>query len=119
MTNNNNRRAEGFAAEDAAVAYLQKHKCRILQRNYQTRRGEIDIIAEDGNEIIFVEVRLRTSITDAAFSITPSKQKKLTAAASRYITNMPSPAPCRFDAILTDPEGNIQWLKNAFLPSTK
>ncbi len=111
-----NRRAEGFAAEDIAAAYLQKHNCRILQRNYQIRFGEVDIIAEDDGDIIFVEVRKRGSIIDAAASITPSKQKKLRAAAAHYLAKLPFPAPCRFDAILTDGKGNIKWLKNAFLP---
>ena len=110
------RRKEGFVAEDMAAAYLQKKGCRIVHRNYHTRFGEVDIIAEDGGSLVFVEVRKRGSLDDAAISITPSKQKKLTAAAAHYLASQSLSLQCRFDAILTDGKGNIKWLKSAFLP---
>ena len=56
------RRKEGFVAEDMAAAYLQKKGCRIVHRNYHTRFGEVDIIAEDGGSLVFVEVRKRGSL---------------------------------------------------------
>lgn len=109
-----NKRAKGFAAEDVAVDYLRKHKCRILKRNYQTRRGEVDIIALDGDVVVFVEVRLRDDIDRAAESITPAKQKRIAAAAADYLARMAYPASCRFDAVLVDNDGNVRWVKDAF-----
>ena len=106
--------AVGRAAEEAARAYLRKKGLRILRRNYRNRRGEVDIIAEDDNELIFIEVRRRKSADDAAESITAAKRQKLLAAAKVYLAAHGGDCACRFDAVLVDDNGKIHWLKNAF-----
>lgn len=109
--------APGQAAEALAAAYLQRHGLELLERNYRCRHGEIDLIMRDGEEVVFVEVRLRSSAAfgGAGASITSAKQHKLARAAEHYLLQHGS-TPCRFDAVLLDAlaERNLQWLKNAF-----
>lgn len=58
-----NRRSQGKAGEDIAANYLEREGLKILERNYRFERGEIDIIAEEGDELVFVEVKARRSTT--------------------------------------------------------
>ncbi|MBD3285946.1 YraN family protein, partial [candidate division WOR-3 bacterium] len=60
-----NRQALGKHGEDAAAEFLRKQGYEIITRNFYTRWGELDIIARDGEEIVFVEVKTRTSISFA------------------------------------------------------
>jgi putative endonuclease len=104
----------GAAAEALAAEFLQARGLKIVARNYRCRGGEIDLIASDGDTLIFVEVRLRS---EAAFggageSITAAKKKRLTFAAAHYLSRLNKEPPCRFDAVLLsslDP-GRIEWL---------
>ena len=108
-------RATGIAAEAIAERFLIQRGLQIVARNYRCRLGEIDLIASDGEVVVFVEVRLRASsrFGGALESITASKQKKLMAAAGLYLSRLRRTPPCRFDAILLDsldaPE--IEWLR--------
>ena len=102
----------GKAAEQAAAAYLQQRGLRIILQNYHCRRGEIDIIAADGDLVVFVEVRRRKKLSDAAESIDLHKRRKITTAATHYLANSGSFA-CRFDVILVDAK-RIVWIKSAF-----
>lgn len=105
----------GIKAEDAAADYLQAQRCRVLERNWHCRHGEIDLIVQDGQVCVFVEVRMRSSMAfgGAAASITNSKQRKLWLSAQTYLqTHYQTEPECRFDAILIDGNGQIQWLKN-------
>lgn len=108
---------DGNAAEQLAAAFLQQHGLKLLESNYRCRFGEIDLIMRDGNEIVFVEVRLRSNafFGGAGASITPGKQQKLTRAAEHYLMRHGT-APCRFDAVLLNSLAiaNLTWLKNAF-----
>ncbi|MDM5147017.1 YraN family protein [Candidatus Persebacteraceae bacterium Df01] len=103
----------GQLAEQMAVAHLKKHGLQVATTNYRCRRGEIDIIAEDGRTLVFVEVRQRKNLVAAAESIDYHKQRRLTAAATHYLAANGEP-PCRFDAVLVDVDGNVRWLRNAF-----
>ena len=109
----------GDAAEDAALAYLQNAKMRLLRRNYRTPGhggGEIDLImqAPDGTTV-FVEVRQRKSSTHggAAASVTGSKQRRIIFAARQYLMRLATLPPCRFDVVVLNPSG-IEWLQAAF-----
>lgn len=119
----------GARGEKAAIAHLKKKGYKILASNFFNsngrRLGEIDIIAKDGDEIVFVEVKTRTI---AAFgkplpeeSITPTKLYKLNKAASFYISkNQLFDVPCRFDAItiIANPvtgSAKLRHLKNIFI----
>ena len=74
----------------------------IVERNFRTRFGEIDLIAQDGGTLVFVEVRMRSSLGfgGALESITASKRARLVAAARGYLAIVGGDPTCRFDAIL-------------------
>lgn len=107
----------GQAAEQLAATYLQQQGLKLLESNYRSRFGEIDLIMLDGKETVFVEVRLRSNSTfgGAGASITASKQQKLTRTAEDYLVRH-GMSPCRFDAILMDAldTRQLQWIRNAF-----
>lgn len=88
----------------------------MLQRNYRCRFGEIDLIMRDGAAVVFVEVRMRTSLDYgcAAESITLSKQQKLIRTAKHYLSLLNREPPCRFDAVLLSGGNKIEWVRDAF-----
>ncbi len=77
----------GKIGEDLAVKYLEQAGYKILQRNFECRQGEIDIIALYKNEIIFIEVKTRTNIKfgNPADAVDRSKQKHLLKAVKYYL----------------------------------
>ena len=108
----------GAAAEKRAARFLEKQGLRILARNYKTPGrggGEIDIIAQDGETLVFAEVRQRSShdYGGAAASVGRAKQKHLRFAAQRYLQRYSVLPPCRFDVLAVEGE-NIEWLRAAF-----
>jgi putative endonuclease len=107
----------GRAAEALAAAFLMRRGLTIVERNFRCRFGEIDLIARDGDTVVFVEVRLRrrADFGGAAESITAGKQARLVKAAGFYLANQSRTPRCRFDAVLVSgPEGEIEWIRNAF-----
>jgi putative endonuclease len=107
----------GEEAERLAAAYLERQGLHILERNYQCRFGEIDLIARDGRIVVFIEVRQRRSnvFGGAAASITPAKRTKLLRAARHYLSRHSPPPPCRFDALLLQgATPSIEWIRDAF-----
>jgi putative endonuclease len=110
-------RQRGRLGEDLAVAYLKRQGLELLARNYRCRYGEIDLIARDGQTLVFVEVRMRGSndYGGAAASITAGKQTKLVRAARHFLAGRASIPPCRFDALLiSGSQQLVEWIKNAF-----
>ncbi len=107
----------GSEAEHIAAIYLQQKGLKLLERNYQSRYGEIDLVMQDGKTLVFVEVRLRSSagFGGAAMSITPSKQQKIIRTAEQYLQQHGSRS-CRFDVILMrkPSEDLVEWIPNAF-----
>jgi putative endonuclease len=103
----------GKVAEDAALAYLTGQGLRLETRNYSCKGGEIDLIMRDNGVLVFVEVRQRTGAShgDAAASITPAKQRRLTIAAQTYLLRLKTLPPCRFDAVTFDGT-KLSWLQN-------
>lgn len=106
----------GKKFEDKAVNFLENLGYRILDRNFRTRRGEIDIIALDGKTLVFVEVRFRkdSSFGTPQETVNKAKIKKIISAANRYISmkNLDF-QDIRFDVIAIDLKG-INHIKNAF-----
>ena len=113
-----NTREKGRSGEDCAVEFLLNKGYSILSRNYQTRRGEIDLIACDtDNTVVFVEVKAAGSYFkgNPLYRITVSKQKKLVNTARQFIhEHKLQNTPCRFDVIAIV-NGKVDHLKNAFL----
>ena len=107
--------AAGGDAEDSAAGFLERHGLNVLARNYRTRLGEIDLIARDGDMLVFVEVRLRKSprFGGALESITARKRSRIAAAARQYLMRLRRVPPCRFDVLCLDGH-EITWLRSAF-----
>ena len=95
-------RALGRAGEDIACEYLERKKYTILARGFRLFRGEIDIIARDGDVLVFVEVKARADESHGRpeESVTAGKQKQIRRIARGYLLANPSPGvDCRFDVI--------------------
>lgn len=103
----------GAEAEAAAARYLQQQGLRIVTRNWSCRQGELDLIARDGDTLVFVEVRQRASsrFGGAAASIGATKRAKLLAAAQVYLQTLAVMPACRFDVVCLE-GGQLEWLKN-------
>ncbi len=109
-------RAEiGRSAEDAAAALLQTKGLAVVERNYRVKVGEIDIIARDRDEIVFVEVRARAAsgFGGAAASVDGLKRRKLVRAASVWLQARGWTGPCRFDVVAVD-SGRAEHIPAAF-----
>jgi putative endonuclease len=112
-------RSSGRRGEDLAYRFLKKDKYKILEKNYHSRQGEIDIIAEDRKGVLcFVEVKAR-SRKDYGLpveAVTHSKQKKLLATAFIYLeTKKIQSKDMRFDIVSVDlVSGETQIITNAF-----
>jgi putative endonuclease len=109
-------RRAGTAAEDLALAFLQSQGLDLKARNFTCRMGEIDLVMNDRDTIVFVEVRQRSSAAfgGAVESITARKRDKLVAAARFYLARLRELPPCRFDAVLVDGRGRVEWIRDAF-----
>lgn len=110
-----NRQATGAAAEQLACEYLQARGLRLLERNYRCRFGEIDLIMQDGADLVFVEVRYRRShrFGGAALSVDAAKQAKLLATAQHYLQSKASKRNARVDVIAVEAGNRVDWIKNA------
>ena len=113
-------RGTGARCEDIACAHLASAGLTLVERNFNCRYGEIDLImrASDGT-VVFVEVRRRASagFGGAAASVGATKQRRIVFAARHYLLRLRTPPPCRFDVVLVDTsEGKsaVEWLKAAF-----
>lgn len=88
--------------------FLQRRGLRLLQRNYRCRFGEIDLVMQDGEAIVFVEVKQRSNgkFGGAAASISSHKRHRLVLAARHFLAEHGEPA-CRFDAAGRYGQGRI------------
>ena len=108
---------QGNAAEEQARRYLEGQGLRTVARNVRGRFGELDLIMQQGQSLVFIEVRYRRSSAfgGAIASIDAKKQRKLIATAQGYLQQHPHDGPCRFDVVALDNTPNgIEWLQNAF-----
>lgn len=112
------KKEKGDRAEQLAADYLSGQGFRIVERNFRCKLGEIDLIARDGEDLVFVEVRSRFSRNspNPAYSVDYRKQKKIAQVAELYLVKkfrrMP---PARFDVVLvTLDDSTIEHIPNAF-----
>lgn len=106
----------GLAAE-AAVARLYTRTGRaIAAQRWRSSAGEIDLIARDGDCVIFVEVKQSASHAEAASHLTPRQMARIYASASEFLAGEPAGqlTEARFDVALVDGQGRIELLENAF-----
>ena len=114
------RQTLGILGEDLACEELQRRGYAITARRYRTRFGEIDIVAQDGATLVFVEVKARQGrrCGTAAEAVTPWKQQKVANMAGDYLARFAaSGVPCRFDVVAIDFDGGgpqITVYPNAF-----
>lgn len=115
MTQNN--RTTGSHYEQQVAAFLEKNGFQILEQNFRCRSGEIDLIAKDGEYLVFIEVKYRktSSAGSALEAIGPKKVKQVHKVAEFYLykKKYPENMPCRFDAAGVDGE-QLTYIKNAF-----
>jgi putative endonuclease len=109
-------RARGRIGEELAVEYLREQGYRIVARNFRCRVGELDIVAMDGDALVFVEVRSKRSARHGtpAETVNAAKQHRLARVAGVYLSRRrPRFDSCRFDVIgITD--GRVQHIRDAF-----
>lgn len=114
----------GKKGEDMVAAFLRKQGCTLLKRNYSCRFGEIDIIAQKGGLLLFVEVKTRdeNALVKAAEAVDGRKQARIISAAQDYIVKTENELQPRFDVaevtVFRKPDGkmgyNLNYIKNAF-----
>lgn len=102
----------GRIGEEKACEYLAEQSFRIVERNYRSRLGEVDIIAWDRDELVFIEVRARSSGSFASpeETVGTRKQQKLRRLANQYLSwRVGREVNCRFDVVtlLFDSEGHV------------
>ncbi len=114
------RRVAGVCSENVARAFLRGQGMRILETNYRCRFGEIDIIAQDGDTVCFVEVRGRSPSgpVGAAESVDGRKRERIVRAARAWLQERGDDAPCRFDVLEVEWRGSSgrvrQHLRDCF-----
>ena len=111
----------GAWAEDMALAFMIKQGLREVARNYRCRHGEIDLILNDADTLVFAEVRYRAvgALVSATQSISHAKQRRLLASAEHYLQRRDesNTRECRFDVLAVSgnaPNPTVQWLRDAF-----
>jgi putative endonuclease len=116
---NGGRRAaerRGREAEDLAAAALERAGWRILGRRVRTPPGELDLVAEQGGLVAFLEVKHRPTGAEAAFSVTERQRRRIAAAAEAWLAARPDAAPAgvRFDVVVVDASGRVRRIADAF-----
>jgi len=121
MKTNANARSAGAHYEDVALAHLERAGLALIERNYQCRYGEIDLVMRDRDTLVFVEVRYRraSGFGDGIDSVHAGKRAKLVRAAEVFLANHPrlAGAACRFDVLaIAGDTGmpSLDWRRNAF-----
>ncbi len=119
---------QGEQAEVACHLYLLQQGLKFVEKNFNCRLGEIDLIMHDKEMLVFIEVRFRknTAFGGAAASITPTKQKKIRHTAELYLQQNTKYKNARFDVVAMSPAAEssrfhqvplgyaFNWIKNAF-----
>jgi len=116
-----NLRREGHETEDRVAGYLEVQGYRIVDRNFQySTKAEIDIIALDGEDLVFCEVKSRASdeFGPPEYALTQLKQQRIRRAALAYLTfKGRRDQACRFDVVVVrwhGDRGAIEHIRNAF-----
>jgi putative endonuclease len=114
--------SKGQLTESYAEQYLSKQGLTLIERNFHSRQGEIDLIMLDGDTYVFIEVKYRKSkeFGGAIAAVSASKQKKIKHCVTFYLHQSSLNeynTPCRVDVVALEGEitqPDVTWLKNAF-----
>lgn len=111
----------GDYGEMCAARYLRRQGVSLIASQYRTRLGEVDLIFQDGETLVFAEVKTRTAgmLARPGESVDTAKQRRIALAAAAYLTHKELDVPCRFDVLEVylardDSVERILWLKDAF-----
>lgn len=108
----------GAAAEVRAEAHLRQQGLKPLSRNWRCPLGELDLVMRDGDTLVIVEVKARSTASHggALASLTAAKRGKLLRTALAYTQAHPEwqEAPLRFDLVRFEADGKGRWLRAAF-----
>ena len=106
---------KGLAGESRAVLYLQKLGYQLVHKRYRSPVGEADLIMRDGDTLVFVEVKLRTTGTsgDGLLAVTTKKQRRVIKTALYYLAEHDHDGPVRFDVVEETADG-VQHIIDAF-----
>ena len=113
----------GARGEEAAARFLERAGLHILERNWRWKQWELDLICEEGDTLVFVEVKTRGpgSLAAPADALDQAKQAKLGKAAAQYLSKHKAwERPCRFDLAsvrITESGEEIEHVRDAFSPS--
>ena len=107
----------GLGAEDIVSRFYERQGSSVIQHRFRGKRGEIDIVVQDGPTIVFVEVKRSTTHAGGALRVTTDKIHRLRAIAEEYIGRMSTGllTDMRFDVALVDEQGRIQIHENALM----
>lgn len=120
-----NRKETGNHAESLACGYLERHGLQLLVRNFRCRLGEVDLVMQDNDSLVFVEVRYRkqTRYGHAAETVSRTKQIRIIRCASYYMSvHNGWNKPARFDVVAIEGKTDdpvIEWLPDAFQPQAR
>lgn len=106
----------GHAAEAAVARHYERRGRTIAAARWRSAAGEIDLIARDGAEVIFIEVKQSRSHAEAAEHLSPRQMARIAASAAVFLAGEPmgQDTPSRFDVALVDGTGRIEVVENAF-----
>ena len=114
----------GKIGEDLVADYVRKKGMLVFKRNYRTKFGEIDVIAEDKEHIIFIEVKTRDEnyMVSGAEAVDKAKQRRIRLSASVFMNKLPIKLEPRFDVaevVISKGEGgvrkyNLKYIEDAF-----
>ncbi len=116
----NSRQLLGKSGEETVAKYLRKNGYKILIKNYRCKLGEIDIIAQDGSDLVFIEVKTRSGLHygSPAAAVNLRKQRQISRAAQCYLAEQRLfDTPARFDVIsllYSNNDHQIEHINNAF-----
>ncbi|HEU5181276.1 MAG TPA: YraN family protein [Candidatus Polarisedimenticolia bacterium] len=115
------RKILGDRGEQTAADFLARSGMRIVERKFRCKGGEVDLIAKDGDDLVFVEVKTRSSLEfgEGSEAVTAAKRRRILRAAALYLSARDSWShPCRFDVVSVrfSPTGAtlLEHLKDAF-----
>ncbi len=118
--NGERQRAErrGLRAERLAAWWLRLRGYRVQARRFRCHGGEIDLVVRRGSTLVFVEVKHRTALEDAAYAVTPRQRQRIERAAAAYLGRSRGVEGCnvRFDAVLLAPGRWPRHLADAWRP---
>lgn len=107
----------GLAAETIVENDYARHGCPVLARRWRGKGGEIDLILQDGDGLIFVEVKTSKTHARAASHVSPRQIARIMTAAEEFVATQPRGGltDMRFDVALVDGTGHVRVIENAFM----